>query len=792
MSARWRAPLRRPGVLLVAEALLLACALTVTSGLTATSSLATTPEASPEVSGEPSPIAGTEPPASLDPSPSVADPTPVVADPTPAAGEPTPSVADPTPSLEPEPTADPSPEPLPSPAPAPTIEPTLEPTAEPTPERSPEAEPTSTPAPLGLHVDHVWIDGVDRKTGVLRPGELDKPAVGVERGRLYVVRFRLVNDSDATIVVRPVLEFGFGAAPTSWARVPTVDPVAGVALYTSSNVLRGESPGSATIAAVDLRLTAVDGLAAEATDGLAASGVNPASRLALDPRTFTEVSFTVRATAAAAWLARYSVRLVDGDEPLPGTNTATLRLGGRPPVKLSPGQRAGLPAGAPKFDGPDAVEAAGQAGPTTSGGSSGTTWALAALAFVTPHGEYTLTTDKCAACHAAHTAQGPMLAMQPLPQSNLCLTCHDGTGATADVKAVYTDPSVPANDPGTASWYSHPATSAADHSSDREPDDLEGVLNRHAACADCHQPHRSDASPAVQTAAGWTASGALLGAAGVAVTNGAAGTTPTFAWQSTSALEYQLCFKCHSGFTQLVAAPGGPSTEALDKAVELNPSNASYHPVEAAGTNATAQMGNSLAGTSPYKLWAFAVDSTIRCVSCHGDSRLANPASPPDPGAALAPHAVPNRGMLIANLRDRALKGPSEAYQAADFALCLVCHAEAPFVDTSQDPRLDTRFPLHGTHTAAIASFSGPLGGTVDEDGAGRGNALCAECHFRTHGTTYAVDGQEPEPRLVNFAPNVQPYGGSNPAYQGILDYDVGAATCTLTCHGVDHGAWSY
>jgi hypothetical protein len=148
--------------------------------------------------------------------------------------------------------------------------------------------------------------------------------------------------------------------------------------------------------------------------------------------------------------------------------------------------------------------------------------------------------------------------------------------------------------------------------------------------------------------------------------------------------------------------------------------------------------------------------------------------------------------MLIANLRDRALKGPSDAYQAADFALCYVCHGEAPFVDTSQDPRLDTRFPLHGTHTAAIASFSGPVGGMVDEDGAGRGNALCAECHFRTHGTTYAVDGQEPERRLVNFAPNVQPYGGSNPSYQGILDYDDAAGTCTLTCHGVDHGGWSY
>ncbi|HET9681040.1 MAG TPA: hypothetical protein VFP19_03305, partial [Candidatus Limnocylindrales bacterium] len=154
-----------------------------------------------------------------------------------------------------------------------------------------------------------------------------------------------------------------------------------------------------------------------------------------------------------------------------------------------------------------------------------------------------------------------------------------------------------------------------------------------------------------------------------------------------------------------------------------------------------------------------------------------------------APHAVANRGMLIAPYRDRILKGSSEAYDAADFALCYACHAEAPFVDTSQNARLDTRFPLHGTHVAGIASFTGP-GGSIDTDGAGHGNALCAECHFRIHGTTFSVDNQPPTSRLVNFAPDVQPYQGSNPLYNGQLVWN--GSSCTLTCHGVDHAAWSY
>ncbi len=41
-------------------------------------------------------------------------------------------------------------------------------------------------------------------------------------------------------------------------------------------------------------------------------------------------------------------------------------------------------------------------------------------------------------------------------------------------------------------------------------------------------------------------------------------------------------------------------------------------------------MALSLAGTSPYKLWSFETDETVRCLNCHGDSDLANPATPAD------------------------------------------------------------------------------------------------------------------------------------------------------------------
>jgi hypothetical protein len=168
---------------------------------------------------------------------------------------------------------------------------------------------------------------------------------------------------------------------------------------------------------------------------------------------------------------------------------------------------------------------------------------------------------------------------------------------------------------------------------------------------------------------------------------------------------------------------------AQDKGVELNPANDSFHPIEAPGRNQTAAMANSLSGTSPYKLWTFSTDSTIRCVNCHGDYRKADPAAPPGAGADLAPHTSRYRGLLIQGYRDRDLKPVTEPYAAQDFALCLVCHAEAPFTDVSGSARSDTNFRYHGKHLLGIRN-RGNLDGDIDTANAGRGNAICAECHF--------------------------------------------------------------
>ena len=136
------------------------------------------------------------------------------------------------------------------------------------------------------------------------------------------------------------------------------------------------------------------------------------------------------------------------------------------------------------------------------------------------------------------------------------------------------------------------------------------------------------------------------------------------------------------------------------------------------------------------------------------------------------------------------------AYRSADFALCYVCHGEAPFgpanAATAAEAALETNFPLHSEHLNLLTN-RGDKGTDIDKAGDGQGNAICAECHFRLHSTTYKVGTQDVGgTRLVNFAPDVQPY----PLVNGVISWTPKTATapasCTLTCHGVDHDARTY
>jgi predicted CXXCH cytochrome family protein len=432
-------------------------------------------------------------------------------------------------------------------------------------------------------------------------------------------------------------------------------------------------------------------------------------------------------------------------------------------------------------------------------------------AFPNPHtpstiplstGPVAIGTDNCSLCHRAHTSQAARLITKSGSESVLCLTCHDGTGANTVVSTQYTLANT-TNDPTTASYFRHEASTASSHNL-AVNDEFAGTLNRHAECGDCHNPHQSaGAKVPANTATGWTPSYRLAGISGVSALNGAAGSAPAYSFDAGIAnpitYEYELCFKCHSGSTTLIPNDlAYPSRDMLDAAVEFNPANASFHPVESAGTNPdrNGAMTASLLGGST---WKFTPTSTVRCSNCHANGNLTLSS---DPGVDLPLHVSQYRGLLLRNYADRVLTNPgfsaSDGYAATNFTLCFLCHSDSPFVPGGTNDAA-TNFKtasldLHRLHVAGIGNnpaTNAVAGTSIDNaQGAGQGNALCAECHFRPHSTAFPAGGQARNTRLISFSPNVLQFGSGNTT--PLFATSSTGGTCTLLCHGHQHNAVSY
>lgn len=436
-----------------------------------------------------------------------------------------------------------------------------------------------------------------------------------------------------------------------------------------------------------------------------------------------------------------------------------------------------------------------------------------------PHIAYNTQADGCAGCHRTHGDSRETFVIQnTVSHSVECLACHDGTGATTNVHAEYSDTATSSavNDPTTRSYYKHDALAVAtghvaaavdDEGGSLAVNEFQGVSNRHSDCVDCHNPHATALNPIsgqqvneTGTVSGWSISGALQS---VSVANMQAGFASAFVSHATTGytgfsngetitvaanLEYQLCMKCHSSFTQLTQAdplnPTMRSHDWLDKASETDPdaaANKSFHPVSRPGTNQTDTMTASLTGTSAFKLWKFGTTDTVRCTSCH-----ANGAVMAGAGQQLPPHASANRGLLIAPYRDRNLLPETATVDLGRFALCFTCHTDVPFRNQTSS---GTSFRYHFVHIAEV-NGDGTNSGSIDDPGAGRGHALCSECHFRLHSTKNAVGAQDiTGTRLVNFSPNVE-------AVNGVLQWTPRsgstAGTCTLKCHGATHRGTAY
>jgi hypothetical protein len=227
----------------------------------------------------------------------------------------------------------------------------------------------------------------------------------------------------------------------------------------------------------------------------------------------------------------------------------------------------------------------------------------------------------CAHCHDTFDSDictgvtgGPSMLFAELDNPDFCMACHTDTGsaqnggmsgAPASLASIFDG--VYNGDPG------HNVLDYADlHrfwpvSPPAYPD--EGVENRtylsankHVECNDCHNPHTAEVGlhNELATNAGLDLAGGTNNISDSGPLTGAFGVSPTLwkqwdvyamswstrgaqSWPSTSSTatkEYNICFKCHSGYNTNATSWGGSGAAAWTQVdLEFNPRNQSYHPV---------------------------------------------------------------------------------------------------------------------------------------------------------------------------------------------------------------------
>ena len=213
---------------------------------------------------------------------------------------------------------------------------------------------------------------------------------------------------------------------------------------------------------------------------------------------------------------------------------------------------------------------------------------LRAGSFTSPHTpDGSLVSDTCAICHRAHVAQGPVLSTSASPQSSLCFTCHDDAGSGSDLNTQAQFPVTPSRTCRDRRRHAKRATSAMTPPAPRRRLHTRWPRGTSSRACSTGTPSARTATtrttrrptPRCNGATGGSVSGRQNrhvrsrgrerpGRLRARVTRSSVGTVG-----SQPDREYQICLKCHSGFTTLTPAqdPSSASTWALDKAIELNP-----------------------------------------------------------------------------------------------------------------------------------------------------------------------------------------------------------------------------
>jgi len=384
----------------------------------------------------------------------------------------------------------------------------------------------------------------------------------------------------------------------------------------------------------------------------------------------------------------------------------------------------------------------------------------------------TVSQQACLSCHTSHNAPGGAdLLLGPIPAvpgmdaaTQNCVSCHNGgSNLSPAILNVYAE---------FAKTSGHPFPAGSNkHASD------ESVVlknNRHATCADCHEPHAtrqtgSFASTAIR--------GSQNGTIGVSATDGVTEVDP-------AVNQYEICLRCHGTSTgkQVLAVFGyaplraTTSGDPLNLIAQFGITAKSSHPVMHDNKSPLPQpsllkfMWN-LDGRTQGR----PITTRILCTDCHNsdDNREFGGAGPNGPHGSQFSHILERRyefsqvapgippaagpGSTIQNL----LPAVVDPGAGGPYSLCAKCHDLNSVLSNAS-------FSKHAIHIKA--GFS------------------CSVCHA-AHGigaTSSNVSGD----RMVSFDLKVVAENATSGGYfRSPISYNRGNNTCTLTCHNFSHNA---
>jgi predicted CXXCH cytochrome family protein len=333
-----------------------------------------------------------------------------------------------------------------------------------------------------------------------------------------------------------------------------------------------------------------------------------------------------------------------------------------------------------------------------------------------PHTPYTTVAENgCENCHKPHTAGGKERLLNYFFEEDNCLVCHNGNVAYQDIESELTK------------TYTHPVQ---DYTGIHDPseDFSLGNVEKHVECSDCHNPHWANSTPSP-------------GAPQISgITSGVKGINASGQQIEVAANQYEICFKCHADNNVITTVYIDRQIQQLNTRLEFDPSNPSFHPVEAEGVNPNV----------PSLLPPYTTASIIFCTDCHNND---------SPTGPRGPHGSNNKYLLEKNYTTEDYTSES----SYNYELCYKCHDRNSILS-------DQSFKDHKTH---IVKEKSP----------------CSACHD-AHGISSTQGNSINNTHLINFDITIV-----QPDSKGRLYFeDLGTfkGQCYLTCHGKKHEPKKY